>query len=776
MCKLICFVVLIHLNLIVGQYDNLTLISKSRTANLEIYQAFADVVLMSFSLPDNTIYVSFKFIASEEALTVFGCVPRNVSIYLKHGAPPVINPDGALFPEDFRNVSRPAIFDVEFQTDREEVYVNITSPDPGVYYAAVFLAYEDPRFKQISQQGLTRSCDAFVDASVYVKQIDKPSIISELQTVKVTGVANSSNYFTIYVPNNVDHAIINVQSSEINRAILRTQARKPPSKTSYILQENIDNYTISAVFWTEPHVWHYIQFEFGPNSGSLSFEVKFLSSRVLTSSSNSSVLLTNKITDVLRYKQYDLARETAARSFTFSYRLGSELQNNVPVAVNITSNDFTVLRFNLRKGTDIGGTLQYILAFKPRITRSGRMITLEEEPEGNIVVGCIQKNSISVPIFPNLCSTPNSTVRSPLILNKTADNSTVLVPYPESGTWYASFKLFCGSCIPCNCSDACEQKFQSCANDCEKSCTANSSCANCFDSCKQSVIKLQECTQCDCDGGCLKKNASDVCNSSIIFDVSSRPCYYGDCGKQGQCLMMVSEGTAYSTCLCSNNYRGYDCSDGSLATPYGMVLLEFLLLILSNIFFLPVTYLAYRRRYYVEAVSYFCIFLSSTFYHACDAGENILSFCLFRLSTLQFADFFSAVLAIWLTLLAMADLPTVQLSILQMAGSIIIAFCVTLNRYALWIFALPSSVGVVIIGVSWYLKYRKYRQKFIISSYLYVKLPIGISVVSVGLIIYGVLQTQANYKYLHSLWHIIMAAGVFFLLPTNDTFQAEVLL
>ncbi|XP_076257899.1 post-GPI attachment to proteins factor 6 isoform X2 [Rhynchophorus ferrugineus] len=760
-----------QLTLAVAQNKNLTLISKSRTTKLDKYESFADAVVLSLSVPENTIFASFKFVGSEEALTIFGCTSRKVSLYLKHGALPPINPDGSPFPQEFRNISRTETLSVELETNKQEVYINLTSPEPGVFYAAVFLSYEDPRLKKISQQGLTRSCNAYVDSYVYVERIDNPEIISNQQVVFVNAAVNISKYYSIFVPNFMDHAVVKVQSLEPNRAILRIQARRPPTPDSFLLETVIENTTVSAVFWTEPRVWHYIEVEFKTNPTNISFEINFVSSKFDSKQDNVSVLVSPTMVNVSRYKQYDLVRENTATSFTFSYRLPAELKNDVPLAINISKNEFSVLKFNLLKGSDIGGTLQYILAFKPRVTREGRKIVLHEEPDDHIIVGCIQNNAISVPVWPNYCTSSNSSIYAPLILNKTNDNSTLLVPYPESGAWYASFKLFCGNCTPCNCSEQCQSKFVVCQSDCEEE-----DIGSCVEACKEKVINTDGCASCDCDGGCLRKKSSDLCNSSIIFDVSSRPCYYGDCGKQGQCMTMVSEGTAYSTCLCYNNYRGFDCSDGSLATPFLMVLLEFLLLVLSNIFFLPVTYLAYKRQYYVEAVSYFAIFISSTFYHACDSGENIMTFCLFRLSTLQFADFFSALLAIWLTLLAMADIPTVQLSILQMSGSILIAFFVTLNRYALWIFALPSSVGVLVICISWYFKYRKYKQKFISTTYLYVKLPIGVAVVFIGLIIYSLLQTQSNYKYLHSLWHIIMATGVFFLLPAKDTFQSDVFL
>lgn len=207
-----------------------------------------------------------------------------------------------------------------------------------------------------------------------------------------------------------------------------------------------------------------------------------------------------------------------------------------------------------------------------------------------------------------------------------------------------------------------------------------------------------------------------------------------------------------------------------------MILLELLLLVLSNIMFLPSVYFAYKRKYYVESIVYASTCFFSTFYHACDAGENILSFCIARVSVLQFSDFFSALLSIWVTLIAIANLSTIWPSLYHMGGAIIIAFGVTVNRYSLWVFAVPAGVGVCIIVVSWYLHYRKNGLLPASKRYLYVKLPIGGVIVGLGLIMYAALQTQANYKYIHSLWHIIMAIAVIILLPTESTFVRQPLL
>lgn len=72
---------------------------------------------------------------------------------MKPGAPPVINPDGSPFPKLFKNVTRNELYNLEFLSDKKAVYINITSPDPGFYYAITFLSYSDPRYNQIKQQG-----------------------------------------------------------------------------------------------------------------------------------------------------------------------------------------------------------------------------------------------------------------------------------------------------------------------------------------------------------------------------------------------------------------------------------------------------------------------------------------------------------------------------------------------------------------------------------------------------------------------------------------------
>lgn len=145
--------------------------------------------------------------------------------------------------------------------------------------------------------------------------------------------------------------------------------------------------------------------------------------------------------------------------------------------------------------------------------------------------------------------------------------------------------------------------------------------------------------------GCADGN----CNTSVVFTLSSNPCVTGRCGRNGRCYHYMSGGFVFSTCLCLKFYRGWDCTEDSQVPSSVSILTASLLLTLSNLLFIPSIYFAIRREYYTEAVIYFFAMFFSTFYHACDSGEEEFSFCLVKISVLQFCDFYCGLLAIWVS-------------------------------------------------------------------------------------------------------------------------------
>lgn len=175
-------------------------------------------------------------------------------------------------------------------------------------------------------------------------------------------------------------------------------------------------------------------------------------------------------------------------------------------------------------------------------------------------------------------------------------------------------------------------------------------------------------------------------------------------------------------------YRGWGCTDDKKALSSSELLMGSLLLTLSNLFFIPAIIVALRRKFFTEALLYCCTMFFSTvsslgllhmkdflfqsgfstlkhlpftlqFYHACD--EEGYSFCLMRLSVMQFCDFYSAILSFWLTMISMADLGHTLTSLLHMGGAVGVALGVVYDQTGLWVFLVPALSGIFIIMISW---------------------------------------------------------------------------
>lgn len=122
-------------------------------------------------------------------------------------------------------------------------------------------------------------------------------------------------------------------------------------------------------------------------------------------------------------------------------------------------------------------------------------------------------------------------------------------------------------------------------------------------------------------------------------------------------------------------------------------------------------------------------------------------------------------MSFWVTLLAMSIINDKVLSSLQLIGAIVIALLTTWNMHSFMSFLLPVAVGILVLLTSWVIDYRTNRKLRYPRSYYTRHMPFGMILVSVGLICYAFLQTEQNYKVVHSLWHMIIAVSVVFLLP-----------
>lgn len=493
--------------------ENLNLLTKIRSSFLEKYEDFINSVIFHINIPPETIFASFQFQSDEIDLSIFGkirylfetnsnsfiflgCHARNVSLFMKWGSPPVINPDGSKFPPTFYPITRSKLYHLEFSSNKQTNFINITSPKQGLYFIATFLQYTNPKYNAISQKGLSAHCMPFVDVEVYIK-IEKPvEIVGFNQIIHV----NRTVLFK-FLAQDVNGVILTG-----NGLNLTVQIDKIPSNNDYLLNKHLQNIKTEETILipTQSDRWHYMLTE--PTFKIAEFH------------------LTPYNQNNQQYIVLDLIRKSNSESFTYSYELPQE--NTRQIKLNSTK--IVVLKFHITDISDVGGTLQYSLAVKSTFRHK--------------IIGCLSPNEIMLPKWP----------LGPLMLNRTHINSTIHIPYPEVGVYYASFKLFC--------------------DDFVKNCTEN-----------------------------------------ITFDISSQPCLNGECTDRGRCVFLVSSGFVYSACSCTDRYRGWTCSDSSQIISNGLILLELLLLVLSNLAFIPCVYIAYKRAYYIEALCFMAICFSQHF-------------------------------------------------------------------------------------------------------------------------------------------------------------------
>jgi len=287
------------------------------------------------------------------------------------------------------------------------------------------------------------------------------------------------------------------------------------------------------------------------------------------------------------------------------------------------------------------------------------------------------------------------------------NSSKVFIPYPLEGEWFISLKTKCSS------------------------------------------LKYSECET----------------NVSLVVEISICACQEESCGPNGRCSRYFSAGLIYSACACSNGYSGWACSDDSNALSYSVLIASVLLLTLSNLFFIPSIVLAYRCKYYPQCLIYLSAMFFSTFYHACDQND----YCLMKYSALQYGDFFSALTSVWETALIVGH-PSISdtfLNTLSLAGTVVIAVSVHYNSSSIVSLIIPIAAGVILIAVSWIIHSREEKSCYPGRRYYLTAVAPCILFAISGFVCFAFLETEKNYYYVHSIWHVSIALSIVFILPRN---------
>ncbi|MBN3278792.1 TMM8A factor, partial [Polyodon spathula] len=269
-------------------------------------------------------------------------------------------------------------------------------------------------------------------------------------------------------------------------------------------------------------------------------------------------------------------------------------------------------------------------------------------------------------------------------------------------------------------------------------------------------------TVCPADASACGKVSGTVLASSVLSACVN------DCGTYGECRLLRSYGYLYAACTCKAGQRGWSCSDAREAQSYARQMLAALLLTLSNLMFIPPIVVAVYRYHIVEASVYLFTMFFSTFYHACDQ-PGITVMCIMDYDTLQYCDFLGSVSSIWVTILCMARIKDVFKYMLFMLGTLVIAMSMQLDRRGMWNMLGPCLCAGIAMIAAWIYRGVRRRQCYPTTwkRWLFFLLP-GIVSAVIGISLYVFAQTDENYLYTHSAWHMLVASSVVFLLPPRE--------
>ncbi|XP_049604210.1 transmembrane protein 8B [Syngnathus scovelli] len=695
--------------------DEVTFVSElsSKPAQkLSMYGSYGSVRLQRFHIPEDTAIACWFLTVTKGH--GFHCRENNVTIYIRQGAPPVINPIGTEFPDvTLWNASRSFIVPV---TSLSSASFNLSDPTPGDWFIVSHLPEDDGR---IEQKGLP-SCSYFLEPQLSIRRAVDTPVIQTGSTLRQTAAPNKPTRLKLYVPqfsSSVSMIVDNCSSAEetVNctlalsigsNSLLYDAARvKCAGRRCSVFLNNPPWDTWLRVVVESIQVNQTVTFniqssypaECKPESVGLAAGLPGLDINSNSSSASNS--------------------SAALESVLFGSQMGSLLLLpsacvwNIPVLYEET--DIFSLRFSPVGGPNVSvrATQPTLLTYPLPAHATGGTLNLQLTlnttnvtlGNGSTVVACFTPESPVLQLNNSLrCRTGYG-----MNVSTGFPKSVIRLPFPLLATWYLTLQLVCDS---------------------------------------------------DCG------NVSVVSVNPEVFVTGC----VEDCGTFGECRLFRSSNYLYAACVCKTGWRGWGCTDDSEALSLTRQVAATLLLTLSNLSFLPAIVLAVKRFYITEASVYLFTMFFSTFYHACDQ-PGIAALCIMSYNTLQYCDFLGSVCSIWVTFLCMARFRNTVKYTLFLFGTLLIAMSLQLDRRGLWNLLGPILTAILITAAVWVHRGVKRGQCYPPSwqRWVFYFLP-GLLCAVIGISLYVFAETEDNYFYTHSIWHILVASCVVFFLPPRE--------
>ncbi|XP_054849261.1 post-GPI attachment to proteins factor 6 isoform X2 [Eublepharis macularius] len=698
-----------------GASDDLTYVSEyfSQSAQkLSFYSWYGNVKLFRFRVPEDTVLLRWLLQASKGSGPE--CGSTQVTIHFRYGAPPVINPLGTQFPS---NTSLPGSFNQTLTLAaalQNSTFVNLTSPAAGDWFIAAHLPEANGK---IEVKGFSVPCTYTFQPDMFVLRVLEVSILEpSVPTWQIISRPAWPLHTKIFVPEYSTALKLEVQNCTTNISVacaLRVMVGSATLPQSFQKVLNCTGEAACSLLLSSPpwEKWLRITVESlnGP-SARVAFE--------MTAS-------------------FTACKPGGASSFLNFYKSLNQSQD-----MQLPEGSLNATRYAAANASGQGNSCLYS---QPVIREDLDVVSVVFRILGESSVP-VQAHLPTLLLF-NLNSGMDSggTLVLNLLLNKTSwipGNATVLaclsVASPvlnPNATWDCRTAFSQGYLLNVSVSSM------------EAALTVPyPESGSWFLSLQLACPKLT--------GECGKAKAL------VTVTTYLSPCF-NDCGVYGQCSLLRRLGYLYAGCSCKAGWSGWSCTDGTKAQSVGAQTLAALLLTLSNLLFLPAIAVALYGCHLVEASVYIFTMFFSTFYHACDQ-PGVAVLCIMDYDTLQFCDFLGSVVSIWITILCMAQ-------VLGVLGTLFIAMSLQLDRRGIWNMMGPCLFALVIMISTWVYRGVKRHHCYPPSwkRWAFFLFP-GISLALIAIAIYAFMETNENYYYTHSIWHVLVASSVAFLLPPGD--------
>ncbi|XP_060092632.1 transmembrane protein 8B, partial [Heteronotia binoei] len=668
--------------------------------------------------------------------------------YFRSGAPPVINPLQSHFP---RETAVPGSFALTLTwslPNRTTGVFNVTSPLPGDWFLAAHLPREQGK---ISVKGLAEDCQYLFQPQLIVQRLVGIAVLYPgYATEHALSTHNRSLLYKVFIPSYTSRVLVQLrncqggdQSGEGCPLWLKARGKAPPlhNSTAVDCREQAPcRLALELPFW---QTWYYLLVEKEPApapapAASLKFQLL--------------VQLKDCARSGLARSLFHLPGSHLNMPHSFGSPGGAALAAHLPAASPANgsrpaapsapptaSEHCWPIRPTLRNELDTFAVHFYIF-FGPNVSvppdrpatfavsllpvlDSGGTLNLELRlnvsslrGENATVFACLT-HEVPLALEENSSVSCETELLAGFLLSVSAAAplARLRIPYPQTGSWYLSLRSLCAS----------DRGLEPCGN----------------------------------------------VTAEVYLRTYLSPCI-DDCGPYGQCKLLRTNNYLYAACECKAGWSGWGCTDNAAAFSYGFQLLSTLLLCLSNLMFLPPLLIALRSNYLLEAAVYLFTMFFSTFYHACDQ-PGIVVFCIMDYDVLQFCDFLGSLMSVWVTVIAMARLQPVVKQVLYLLGAMLLSMALQLDRHGLWNLLGPSLFALGVMAIAWTARSIRRRRCYppTWQRWTFYLLP-GALIAASALLLYAFVETEENYFYIHSIWHMLIAGSVGFLLPPQAKGEA----